>query len=366
MGMNLLPKEYVADLAVYEPGRPLDEVARELGLAAPEELIKLASNENPLGPSPSSIDAMHAKAEHMHLYPDGGGFYLKKALADHLGVGCNELILGNGSNELIEFLGHVFLERGTNLVMSDCAFLIYKLVASSFGAETRSVPMQHFTHDLEAMLDAIDEQTRLVFIANPNNPTGTIVDTASFDAFMAKVPDHVLVVLDEAYVELLDESDDPKGYRFVQFNKPILQLRTFSKAYGLAGLRVGYGIASPEIIRLLEKFRQPFNVNAMAQAAAEAALQDQKHVQALVDLVQEGHAFFVEACEAMGLEFVPSKANFILIRTGNGRKVFEALQKQGVIVRPMDAYKLPDYIRVTLGTMEENARCIDALKEVLS
>lgn len=361
---DLKPRPGIDNLMVYEPGRPLEEVAREHGLQ-PEALVKLASNENNLGPSPKAIRAMQAAAARMHLYPDGGNFYLRQALAKKLGLQPEMLIFGNGSNELIEFLGHVFLQPGTNLVMSQCAFIIYKLVADSFGAETRMAPMRHFTHDLDAMAALVDEQTRLVFVANPNNPTGTRVEAAALKKFIDALPPHVLPVLDEAYVELLAPEDQPESIQWVLSGRPLILLRTFSKTYGLAGIRLGYGVAQPSLIQWLGKFRQPFNVNAMAQAAALAAIEDDTHVENSRRCIREGLQFFASQCTALGLETVPSCANFMLIKTGEGRKVFQALQQKGVIARPMDGYGLPDWLRVSVGLPEENARAMTLLKEIL-
>lgn len=363
--IQLTPREGIERLAVYEPGRPMDEVARAHGID-PAKLIKLASNENNLGPSPKAIEAMRDAAPKMHLYPDGGAYYLRKALGEKLGVPPNFLLFGNGSNELIEFLGHVFLEPGTNIVMSQAAFIIYKLVADAFGAETRMAPMRHFTHDLPAMAKLIDDNTRIIFVANPNNPTGTKVSNQELRDFLDHVPPHVLIVLDEAYVELLPPQDQPPSTQWVLDGHPILVLRTFSKTYGLAGLRLGYAVADPAIISLLNKFRQPFNVNAMALAAALAALQDDEHVTHTRKLVQEGLAFFEQECFKLDLDTVPSSANFLLIRTGNGRAHFEALQELGIITRPMDGYGLPEWLRITVGTQPENKRALAALKEVLA
>jgi len=365
MVMKLLPKPGIDALAVYEPGRPLEEVARAHGLD-PSSLVKLASNENALGPSPRAVQAMIAAAPKMHFYPDGGAFYLRIALAKKLGIAADELLFGNGSNEIIEFLGHIFLGPGANLVMSQAAFIIYKLVADSFGAETRMAPMRGFTHDLDAMLGMIDGQTRLVFVANPNNPTGTRVDNASLRRFVEAVPEHVLVVLDEAYVELLPPEEQPPVFDWIREGLNVLVMRTFSKTYGLAGIRLGYAVARPEILALLNKFRQPFNVNAMALAAALAALEDDAYVAETRRLVREGLAYFEGEAAALGLETVPSAANFLLIRTGEGRKVFMEMQKSGVIARPMDGYGLPDWIRITVGTEAENRRCMEVLRGVLA
>lgn len=362
---DLKPRQGIDDLMVYEPGRPLEEVAREQGLQ-PDTLIKLASNENNLGPSPKAIQAMREAAPLMHLYPDGGNFYLRKALAQKLGITPDMLIFGNGSNELIEFLGHVFLQPGNNLVMSQSAFIIYKLMADSFGAETRMAPMQHFTHDLDAMRALVDAQTRLVFVANPNNPTGTRVDADALKSFIDALPAHVLPVLDEAYVELLAPADQPNSLDWVKSGRPLILLRTFSKTYGLAGIRLGYGVAQPELIQWLGKFRQPFNVNAMAQAAALAAIDDDAHVEDTRRCIEEGLTYFENACAALGLETVPSCANFLLIKTGEGRKMFQALQRRGVIARPMDGYGLPDWLRISVGLPHENHRAMEILRELLA
>lgn len=362
--MALIPKPGLERLMVYEPGRPLEEVARAHGLE-PSALVKLASNENSLGPSPKAVEAMRAAAGSMHLYPDGGAFYLRKALSEKLGVPGDHLLFGNGSNEIIEFLGHVFLGPGTNLVMSQAAFVIYKLVADSFGAETRMAPMRGFTHDLEAMLGLIDGGTRLVFVANPNNPTGTRVDNAALESFLNRVPDHVLVVLDEAYVELLPPAEQPPSLEWVKAGRQVLVMRTFSKTYGLAGIRLGYAAGAPGVLGLLNKFRQPFNVNAMALAGALAALEDDAYVERTRALVREGLGYFEAACGELGLETVPSVANFLLIRTGEGRAKFEALMAKGVIARPMDGYGLPEWLRVTVGTRRENERFMACLREVL-
>lgn len=359
----MIPNSQIPSLYTYEPGRPLEEVAREIGFGDAHAITKLASNENPLGPSPAAIHAMRAQAEQMHIYPDGGAYYLRQALAEQLNVPPDSLIFGTGSNELIVFLGHVFLGPGTNLVMSEQAFIIYHLVAASFGAETRMIPSKDFGHDLQAMAEAVDENTRLFCIANPNNPTGTLIDPAELRAVIEGLPEHVLVVLDEAYIELLDTDQRPE----LHLTRPnLIALRTFSKAYGLAGLRIGYGIAPPELIGLLSKVRQPFNVSAMAQAAALAAIADQAHVDALRTLTRDGLARLQAAADALGIPTVPSFANFILFETGAGRACFEALQQRGVIVRPMDGYSLPEHIRVSVGTREENEHFIRELPAALA
>ena len=361
---ELRPRAGIDALRVYEPGRPLEEVAREHGLD-PSALVKLASNENNLGPSPKAVEAMQTAASTMHLYPDGGAFYLRNMLSEKLGVSRDQLVFGNGSNELIEFLGHVFLEPGTNIVMSECAFVIYKLVASACGAETLAAPMKNFTHDLDAMAELVNDHTRLVFVANPNNPTGTRVDNQKLKSFLENLPAHVLPVLDEAYVELLAEEDQPASLQWLENGRPLMIMRTFSKTYGLAGIRLGYGVSHPDVISMLEKFRQPFNVNAMAQAAAIAALEDDAYVEQTRRWVREGLTFFETAFARMGLEVVPSCANFLLVKTGKSRETFQALQRKGVIARPMDVYGLSDWLRLSVGTPEENQRAVELLEEIV-
>ncbi len=357
---------WIQGLATYEPGRPIEEVARELGFASADEIIKIASNENALGPSPRAVDAMRQATGRMHLYPDGDCFYLRRKLAERLRVHMDEILISNGSNEAIELLAHVFLGPGRNIVMSAGAFIIYKLVASAEQAGTIMVPMRDFTHDLPAMLAAITPETQLVFIANPNNPTGTMVGQREIDAFMEKVPDHVVVVFDEAYIELLPPNEQPDVLKYVRAGRHVFVLRTFSKTYGLAGLRVGYAVAPKEGIALLHRVRQPFNVNAMAQVAALAALDDDEFVEQTRRMVADGLRCLEHSFRQMKLEYVPSVANFILVKVGRGREVFQELMKRKVIVRPMDGYGLPDHIRVTVGLRHENERFIAALKDVLA
>lgn len=365
MTINELARPWVAGLGVYEPGRPIEEVAREMGFQDASEVIKLASNENALGPSPKAVAAMKKAAREMHLYPDGGAFYLRQALGRKLNVSPDQITVGSGSNELIEFIGHVFLDASTSIVMADRAFVVYKLVADMFRARTIKVPMRNFTHDLDAMLAAITPDTRVVFVSNPNNPTGTMVEQAALDRFMARIPDHVLVAFDEAYIELLPPERQPDCLKYLRAGQKVIILRTFSKTYGLAGLRIGYGVASEDCIKLLQRVRQPFNTTAMAQAAAIAALEDDEFVARTRAMTQDGVAYFEAMFRKMKLEFVPTSANFILVKVGPGRKIFDAMQRAGVIVRPMDPYGLPEYIRITIGTRAENRRCISVLKKVL-
>ena len=361
-----LANPWIGKLGRYEPGRPIEEVARELGFANAEEIIKLASNENALGPSPLAVRAMKKASRAMHLYPDGDVFYLKDALAKRLDVKPDQLLFGNGSNELLELICHVFLGPGTGIVMADRAFVVYRLMAAMFQAEVVDVPMKDFTHDLDAMVKAIRPNTRIVFVSNPNNPTSTLVDGAAIDRFMSKVPDHVIVCFDEAYIELLPKVKQPDVLQYVRQGCKVMVLRTFSKTYGLAGLRIGYAVASEECIALLNRIRQPFNVNAMAQAAALAALEDDAYVARTRRMVARGLDYLQREFRKMGRSYVPAAVNFVLVEVGKGREVFAALQKEGVIVRPMDGYGLPQYIRITVGKPAENRKCIDALKRVLT
>lgn len=352
------------DLPVYQPGRPIEEVARELGLPA-AGIIKLASNENPLGPSPAALKAMREVLANIHLYPDGNAYYLKQRLAAKLGIEPAQLILGNGSNELLEFVGHAFLEPGVDVVVSQYCFVVYPLVTKLFGANLITVPAKDYGHDLDAMLKAITAKTRVVFVANPNNPTGTLVSTEALAKFIAQIPPNVVLALDEAYLEFLDEPANfiPLIRGGQQPN--LLLMRTFSKIFGLAGLRLGYGIACPELIAALEKIRQPFNTNSIAQAGALAALDDTAHVQRTRENNTQGLRYLKSECQKLGLEFVPSAANFLLVKVGLGGRVFEEMQKLGVIVRPMGGYQLPEWVRITVGTPAENERCVAALKQVL-
>ena len=354
---------FICDLVAYEPGKPIDETARELGLE-PSQIIKVASNENPLGPSPLAKEAMRAAIEEAHIYPDGGGYRLRTAIAESLGMQLSNVILGNGSNEIIELLCHTFLNRDSELIAAKHAFVVYKLMATLFGAKYVEIPDPEFTHDLDAMADAITPQTRLVFIANPNNPTGTMVGQQVIDRFMDRLPEHVVAVFDEAYYEFPDTP--PDTLRYVREGRNVCVLRTFSKIHGLAALRVGYGLASENVANLLQKARQPFNVNSIAQAGALAALADHEHIQKTLEVNRTGMTFYENELTARGLEFVPSFANFVLIKTGKGDQVFKEMLKQGVIIRAMSSYKLPDWVRISIGTEAQNSRCMEILDSVLA
>ena len=363
MSIDQSANRFVCDLVAYEPGKPIDETARELGLD-PSQIVKVASNENPLGPSPVAKAAMATALDEAHIYPDGGGYKLRSAIAEKFGLDRSNVVIGNGSNEIIELLCHTFLNRDAELIAAEHAFVVYKLMATLFGAKYVEVTDPNFIHDLDGMADAITADTRLVFIANPNNPTGTMVDEETIDRFMARVPDHVVVVFDEAYHEFPD--NPPDTLKYVREGRNVVVLRTFSKIHGLAALRVGYGLAPAPLAELLQKARQPFNVNAIAQAGALAALADVDHMQATRTLNAEGLAFYEKAFAERGLEFVPSHANFILVRTGEGDRVFKDMLKQGVIVRAMSGYKLPEWVRISIGTAAQNERCLEVLDQVLA
>jgi histidinol-phosphate aminotransferase len=372
MSFTSLANQFVCDVPVYEPGRPIEEVAREMGLD-PRTIIKLASNENPLGPSPKALVAMRRALATAHLYPDGGGFYLRQALTKKLNgsgrdrarpsISMDNIILGTGSNEIIVFLYHAFVSPGDEVVAGDRAFVIYSIMAKMFQARCVEVPFRGHTHDLKAMLAAITPKTKLVFVANPNNPTGTRVTDAELDDFIRRLPPHVIAVLDEAYIEFLD--DPPSSIKYAM-ERNVIVLRTFSKIVGLAGVRIGYGVAQKECIALLQRVRQPFNTNAIAQAGALAALGDAAHIRKTKALTRRGLAYLEKEFKKLKLEFVPSCANFVLVNVGDGDEVFRALQRGGVIVRPMRGYKMPAWVRVTVGTMPENRRFIGALKASLS
>jgi histidinol-phosphate aminotransferase len=350
---------------VYQPGRPIEEVARELGLER-DEVIKVASNENPLGPSPLAVEAMKTAIGQSHLYPDGNAFYLKNKLAAKLDIEPRNLILGNGSNEIIEFVSHVLLGSGDEIVVSQYCFAIYPLVAMIMGAKVNTVPAVEHGHDLPAMLEAITPATRIVWVANPNNPTGTLAKPGDVRALVEQVPDDVLLVMDEAYYEFLDEPVDLLPLVRSNEKPNLLLMRTFSKIYGLAGLRIGYGIGHPDFVSALEKVRQPFNTNSVAQAGAIAALDDDEHLASTRSTNAEGLNFFEAVCVEQGIEFVPSYANFVMVRVGDGQAVFEAMQRQGVITRPMGGYGLPEWIRLSIGTAKENQRATESLKAALA
>lgn len=363
MAIAEFANSYVCDLVAYEPGKPIEETARELGLD-PSMIVKVASNENPLGPSPLAKEAMKRELEQSHIYPDGGGWKLRTAIAEKYQLELGNVVLGNGSNEIIELLCHSFLNEEAELIAAEHAFVVYKLMATLFGAKYVEVPDPGFVHDLDAMAAAITPRTRLIFVANPNNPTGTMVDQAAIDRFMERVPEHVVVAFDEAYFEFLDEA--PDTLKYVREGRNVCVLRTCSKIHGLAALRVGYGLAPKPLADILQKARQPFNTNAVAQAGALAALGDVEHMEKTKRLNAAGLSFYEAAFGERGLEYVPSVANFILVKVGDGDVVFRDMLKQGVIVRAMRGYKLPEWIRISIGTDEQNRRCLEVLDSVLA
>jgi len=351
------------ELVAYEPGKPVEDVARELGLD-PANVIKVASNENPLGPSPRAVEAMERVARGVHIYPDGGAWRLRGAIADRVGLGRESVVVGNGSNEIIELLGHAFLRPGDEVLVSDHAFVVYKLMATLFGGVTVEVAEgPGMGHDLEAMAAAITPRTRQIFVANPNNPTGTLVGQDEIDRFMERVPDSAIVIFDEAYFEFLDSP--PDTLKYVREGRRVVVLRTFSKIQGLAGLRVGYGLMPEDLAGVLQKARQPFNVNLMAQEAALAAIVDEEHQRATKLLTDEGRAYLEGEFERLGWEYIPSHANFVLVRVGDGDAVFAEMMRRGVILRAMRGYKLPEWVRVSVGTMEQNRRVMAELVEVV-
>ncbi len=356
----------VQKLSPYVPGKPVDELARELNLD-PASIVKLASNENPLGPSPKSLEAIRVAAAELTRYPDGNGFELKAALAERCGVQTNQVTLGNGSNDILELVARAYLAPGLNAVFSEHAFAVYPIATQAVGAQAKVVPAKEWGHDLDAMLAAIDANTRVVFIANPNNPTGTWFDAKALRHFLANVPAHALVVLDEAYIEYATGGELPDGLNFLAAHPNLLVSRTFSKAYGLAALRVGYGVSSPAIADVLNRVRQPFNVNSLAQAAACAALADTHYLDESRALNDAGMQQLEQGFRKMGLSWIASKGNFIAVDLGReGMPVYQGLLREGVIVRPVANYGMPNFLRVTIGLPAENTRFLDALTKVLA
>jgi histidinol-phosphate aminotransferase len=351
-------------IAPYQPGKPIAELARELGLAE-ADIVKLASNENPLGPSPLALAAAQAALYDMALYPDGAGYELKAALSKKLGVTANHIVLGNGSNDVLDMAARAFLTVGTSAVWSEHAFAVYAIATQTAGAVNIVVPARDYGHDLDAMRAAICGDTRVVWIANPNNPTGTFLPWVEIEAFMHDVPAHVLVVLDEAYGEYLPPADRADTTAWLARFPNLLIVRTFSKAYGLAGLRVGYGLGDAAVIDLLNRVRHPFNVNLPALAAATAALADADFVARSYALNQAGMAQLVNGLSTLGITHVPSKGNFLLAHVGDAARINSELLKRGVIVRPVAAYGLPEFLRVSVGLAAHNARFLDALKACL-
>lgn len=353
----------VTNLKPYVPGKPISELERELGIA---DSVKLASNENPLGCSELAKEAVRAELAQVGLYPDGGGVELRNALAEKHGVSPNQITLGNGSNDVLDMIARVFLAPGLESLFSQYAFAVYPISSQAVGATLNVVPARDYGHDLEEMLNRIGEKTRVVWIANPNNPTGTWLNGEELEGFIAAVPSNVIVVVDEAYIEYVDEPDYPDASLWLDKYPNLIVTRTFSKTYGLASLRVGYGLAHADITDLLNRVRQPFNVNSMALAAARAALEDQAFIQRSVELNRAGMAQMTSAFELMGLDYIPSVGNFVTVDLGRpAAEIDQGLLRAGCITRPVANYGLPNHLRITIGTESENSRVLAALKQVL-
>ena len=358
----------VRELKPYQPGKPIEELQREYGL---QEVIKLASNENPLGPSRKALTAIEQGMAELARYPDGNGFILKQALSDKFGVALNQVTLGNGSNDILELVARTFVQPGQEVIFSQHAFAVYPIATQAVGGKAVIVPAKDWGNDLNAMLKAISDNTRVMFIANPNNPTGTWIKQNALQQFLDKVPERVIVVLDEAYFEYaihpaMQADGYPDGMQLLDRYSNLIVSRTFSKAYGLAGLRVGYAISQPMIADLLNRVRQPFNVNSLALLAATAALHDQSHLDDSAQLNAIGMQQFIEAFSQMGLVYIPSAGNFISVDMGKpAQPIYLELLKRGVIVRPVANYEMPNHLRVTIGTEKENSKFLSALRDIL-
>ncbi|MFC5512177.1 histidinol-phosphate transaminase [Massilia jejuensis] len=367
--MSKFGPEYVRAIAPYQAGKPIAEVAREFGLDE-ASIVKLASNENPFGVPASSQAAMTKAAADLGRYPDANGFELKAALSTRYDVPADWITLGNGSNDILEIAAHAFVQKGESVVFSQYSFAVYALATQGVGARAIVVPAVEYGHDLDAMAAAIEADTRLLYVANPNNPTGTFIGAAQVEAFLRQVPSNVIVVLDEAYNEYLAPEHQFESASWVRNYPNLVVSRTFSKAYGLAGLRVGFAIAQPPVTDLMNRIRQPFNVNSLAQAAAIAALDDKQFLEKGARNNAEGYRQMTAAFEELGLDYVPSFGNFVLVRVGDddgaGARVNLALLRQGVIVRPVGSYGLPQWLRISIGLPHENAAFIAALKKALA
>ena len=355
--MKRLTSHNIESLTPYAPGKPIEELERELGLTGS---IKLASNENPVGPSPKGIAAIAGHINNLHRYPDGASHYLKDAISKKFGCSTSEIVLGNGSNELLDIIVRTFLLEGEEAIFAEPSFVVYKMSTQAAGRKGIAVPLNDGRHDLAAMADAINDRTKIIFIANPNNPTGTINTKKEMGSFMARVPTDAVVVVDEAYFEYVTNPEYPDTFKYLRDDRNIIILRTFSKIYGLAGLRIGYGLAPARLVDLMNRVRAPFNTNSLAQAAAMAALSDDEHVKESVRVNEEGKKYLYAELTKMGLDYLPTQANFIWIDLhSDARKLYDALLRKGVIVRPMG----PTQIRVTIGLMKENERFVKALAE---
>ena len=358
----------VQALSPYQPGKPIDELEREYGVS---DIIKLASNENPLGPSEKVLAAIQSELKNLSRYPDGNAFALKQALATKHNVAIEQITVGNGSNDILEILTRAFVTPEHEVIFSQHAFAVYPIVTQAVGAKAVVIPAKYWGHDLDAMQKAITDKTRVIFIANPNNPTGTWLAKNELENFLDNVPEHALVVLDEAYFEFADNDatakDYPNGIEWLSQYSNLIVTRTFSKAYGLAGLRVGYSVSHPQVADALNRVRQPFNANSLALRAAEVALTDDEYLKSGVSLNAKGMQQLISSFDEMNLKYIPSVGNFICVNVGEGAmKVYDDLLYQGVIVRPVANYEMPEFLRVTIGTIKENERFISAFKKVLN
>lgn len=362
MNFSQLATPRILDQPIYQPGKPIEQVAHEYKLK-PEDVCKLASNENPWGASPLAIAAGKDALNHVHLYPEGSGLGLRNAIGMNLKLEPSQIILGNGSNEIIELLGHIFLEKGDEVIVGEHAFVVYKLMTLLMGATPVVVPMPDLVHDLNEMHNAITDRTKLIFLPSPNNPTGTANSPKQIIQFVKSLPDHVIFCLDEAYAEYLTIPTDLKP--LMKEGKKVLAMRTFSKIHGLAGLRIGYGYGNHELIQLLQKARQPFNVNSIAQASAIAALEDKDWVTQCRKRNLDGLEQMMSGLEKLNLKYIPSEANFLLIEVGDGQAIFNSLQQLGIITRPMSE-NLKEFVRISIGTEEENLKALTALKQVIA
>jgi histidinol-phosphate aminotransferase len=360
--MNI--RKSILDLVPYPPGKPIEELTREYGI---REVIKLASNENPLGPSPKALKAIGRSLSVLHRYPDGSGYYLKEALSLFLGLKPDQILLGNGSNELIELALRTFLRPGFEVISPIPSFLVYGKAVQAMGGKNVLVPLRKFKIDLDGIRSRIGPRTQMIIINNPNNPTGTIIRRKEWELFLKSLPSRVMVLLDEAYIDFVEDPDCPLGTEYIDSDRNLFVIRTFSKAYGLAGLRIGFGFTRPDLADYINRVRQPFNVNSLALAGALGALADQAFYEKTRALVRHGKKNLEKGLTRLGLDFVPSETNFILIKVPHkAQTVFESMLKEGVIIRSMKSYGLEDYIRVNVGLPEENRRFLKVLKKVLA
>jgi histidinol-phosphate aminotransferase len=361
--MKNLARDGIEELVPYPPGKPIEELERELGISGS---IKLASNENPLGPSPLAVQAIKDKLHTLHRYPDGSGYYLKTKLSETYGVPFDQIVLGNGSNELIELVLRTFLSPGEDVIQAFPTFLVYEKMVRAIGGRMNSVRLSDFKVDLKEISRAVTPGTKVIFICNPNNPTGSAILKEDMRSFLDEIPDDIVVVLDEAYIEFASDKAVASGLELLNEHPLLVVLRTFSKLYGLAGLRIGYGFASARVIDYMNRVRQPFNANSLAQAAATAALNDSVFVSRTQRVVREGLDYLYQSVEDMGLEYIRTQTNFFLIKVPmGGERAYELMLKEGVIVRSMASYDLPDYIRINAGLREENERFVKTLRKVL-